>query len=292
MARLAAEDGVRGVIATPHHADGLHRNPPDRILAGLRLFRRALRRAGLGLRVAAGAEVRLQPDVADMAARGETLLLGPGGRGLLLELPDGVRLADAARPLFQLRLRGVTPIIAHVERLREVQADVESLEPLLRMGVLTQGTAGALLGQTAGDPLGQTVDGRLERTAGDWSAAAQEAARVRTRGAARGEARMEKDERRALVRLLRRGCVHFLASDGHGAARRRPLLRAGVREAARIMGDERAARALVLDNPVRLLWGLPMRPWAAPAGRRFWFLRPPWRWLPRPGSSCQAGGAA
>lgn len=240
MARIAAEDGVRAVIATPHHADGLHSNPPGKILERLRAFKRALRERGLALKVAAGTELRLQPDVADMVARGGTLLLGGKGRGLLVELSHSARLGDVARTLFQLRLAGVTPILAHVERIRDVQDDVDRLAPLIRMGVLTQTTAESLLGEGS-------------------------------------------DAERCAHRLLRRGYVHFLASDGHGARRRRPTLRRGVQAAARILGDERAALALVWDNPLRLLRGEPLLPPSvlAPPPRTAWFLsalkRLPWR---------------
>ena len=48
--------------------------------------------------------------------------------------------------------------------------------------------------------------------------------------------------------LLKKGLVHFLATDAHGATWRAPRLRKGLREAQKLLGTDRANR-LVLDNP-------------------------------------------
>ena len=54
--------------------------------------------------------------------------------------------------------------------------------------------------------------------------------------------------------LLKQGLVHFLASDGHSANFRRPLLMEGVQAAAHLIGREGAER-LVYANPQAVLAG-------------------------------------
>ncbi len=62
-------------------------------------------------------------------------------------------------------------------------------------------------------------------------------------------------ESRACARhFLRQGYVHFLASDGHSASWRKPVLSAGYKVATRLIGVARA-NALVMDNPARLISG-------------------------------------
>lgn len=62
-------------------------------------------------------------------------------------------------------------------------------------------------------------------------------------------------ESRACARhLLRRGWVHLLASDGHSADWRPPVLSRGLKAAARVLGRA-AALKLVVDNPARILAG-------------------------------------
>ncbi len=62
------------------------------------------------------------------------------------------------------------------------------------------------------------------------------------------------DSRDCAAYLLRMGQVHFLASDGHSATRRLPVLSEGTKAAAAIIGEE-AARALVTTNPAAIVAG-------------------------------------
>src|SRR5207244_7041201 len=50
------------------------------------------------------------------------------------------------RVIFELMAYGITPIIAHPERYHAVQQSPDRLAALLRQGVLTQLTAGSLVG--------------------------------------------------------------------------------------------------------------------------------------------------
>jgi len=62
------------------------------------------------------------------------------------------------------------------------------------------------------------------------------------------------DSRACSRHLLRRGWVHFLASDGHSASRRSPRLSDGLKVAQKIIGFE-SARKLVADYPARIISG-------------------------------------
>ena len=54
--------------------------------------------------------------------------------------------------------------------------------------------------------------------------------------------------------LIREGHVHFLASDGHGVNRRRPLMQAAFERAAELVG-ELTARQICCENPRRVAEG-------------------------------------
>jgi protein-tyrosine phosphatase len=146
MAKGAAADGIKVVVATPHQGNGIHVNPPARIFACLQNFRRALDRFAIPLRVVPGAEVRLRPDMAGSVKAGEAMTLLDKGRYLLLEAHAEAGLADIEQEAFGLRLAGITPILAHAERLIQVQEDFEQLASLIRIGVVIQVTAGSLTG--------------------------------------------------------------------------------------------------------------------------------------------------
>lgn len=145
MAGIAAADGIEALVATPHADEtfGQRQTLLDERLAGLR---EALAAAGLRLEVMAGCEAFVTPDLGARAAGGGLPGLN-GSRYLLVEWPLLLYPTYADRALFDLRLKGLVPVLAHVERYRNVQADVNMLVGLIERGVLAQVTAGSLLGQ-------------------------------------------------------------------------------------------------------------------------------------------------
>ncbi len=65
------------------------------------------------------------------------------------------------------------------------------------------------------------------------------------------------DSRNCALHLLKKGKVHFLATDAHSASYRRPILSAAVKEAANVIGSN-AALKLVFANPSAILSGRPL----------------------------------
>lgn len=65
--------------------------------------------------------------------------------------------------------------------------------------------------------------------------------------------------------LLKRRLVHVIASDAHSPRHRPPILSSAVEAAAHVIGDEKAARAMVTDWPAAILAG---ESFAVPEPRR------------------------
>ncbi len=147
MARAAQRDGVRHIVATPHHANGVYENSRDNVLEVTDRVAGALAEAGVSVTILPGAEVHFHSGLAAGVRAGTLCTLADTGKYLLVELPVQLIPPTLREELFQLKLMGITPILAHVERNREVQQDWESLLPLLEMGVLFQCTAASLTGE-------------------------------------------------------------------------------------------------------------------------------------------------
>ncbi|OPZ72745.1 MAG: Tyrosine-protein phosphatase YwqE [Firmicutes bacterium ADurb.Bin456] len=146
MARRAVAGGARIMVATPHVVAGLYPNSREAVLAALGEFRRVLEENSIPLTVLPGAECRLEPDLDERLARGELLTINDGGRYLLVELPPMLVPEYTAQVCYQLRLRGVTPIIAHPERNAGLVREPGLLYDLISRGALSQITAGSLTG--------------------------------------------------------------------------------------------------------------------------------------------------
>lgn len=148
IARSAAEAGLQAIVATPH-VDREMISRPDRpaheIPAAAQRLQHEIEAAGIGLRVLPGAEVTLSPGLPSRLADEPWLCVGGLGRHVLLELPPGAPwTGDVDEVLFQIALRGVTPILAHPERYQDMQRDASLAQRVAGRGVLLQVTAHAL----------------------------------------------------------------------------------------------------------------------------------------------------
>ena len=142
MLSMAQEDGIRIIVATSHQEDRAgyaNRNSTLIELTG-ELQRRVLE-AGLSLHILPGAEVMATPDLTARLERGMALTLGDQGRYLLLEFPSGEVPRYTSQIIFDLQVRGITPIIAHPERNAIFVERPEELIPFIEAGVLVQLTA-------------------------------------------------------------------------------------------------------------------------------------------------------
>lgn len=144
MAWMAVGDGVRTIVATPHQLGVYARNNAGVIRGAMARLQAVLATEDVPLKVVAGAEVRLDPDLAGKLRRGDALAIGQG-RYVLVELPNEIHV-PLERLLVELAAMGKQPVLAHPERNTSIQADPSVLRPLMAAGCITQLTAGSLMG--------------------------------------------------------------------------------------------------------------------------------------------------
>lgn len=143
MCRLAARDGIRAIIATPH-ANSQYSPCPEQMRQYVQILNNALQKNGLDLTIYPGAEVHLLPDMHATISEKPWLRLADS-RYVLVE-PPMVLPQRLKEEIFQLRLAGYVPILAHPERCACVQENPDILLPLVAAGMLVQITAQSLLG--------------------------------------------------------------------------------------------------------------------------------------------------
>jgi protein-tyrosine phosphatase len=150
LARTALRDGITIVAATPHVRPD-YPTTADQMEAGVEAVRDALAEASVDVEVVPGGEIAL--DALPTLSREDLarFTLGASGRYLLVEFPYGGWPLDLEQRVFELLASGLTPVLAHPERSRDVQDDPRRLERAVAGGALVQITAAA-------------VDGRLGRS--------------------------------------------------------------------------------------------------------------------------------
>lgn len=146
MARMAALDGIRAVVLTPHQLGQNGHLSGDAIRSATQAFAAALARERIPLTVFPGADVRIEPELARRIQSGEVLTIADDRRHILLELPHEVYMPlDGV--LAELEAIGVTGVLTHPERNHGLLADARLVQKLLDRGCLLQITAGSLLGE-------------------------------------------------------------------------------------------------------------------------------------------------
>jgi protein-tyrosine phosphatase len=158
MARMAAADGTRVLVATPHGPGSVACRHYDMALIRARVgeINVALAAEQIELELVAGTEICYESDLIERLKRGQLLTYG-NTRAILLELSRNTMPPMLENTLFNLQVAGYRVVLAHPERIVEVQQDPNRLLPLIERGVIMQLTAAALLGEQ-GERLQSTAE--------------------------------------------------------------------------------------------------------------------------------------
>lgn len=141
------EQGVHTVVATPHVSGALTATPSalQARLAELDAGWAALERVAAAqpaMRVLRGAEVMLDAPRVDVS---DPRLRLAGTPFVLVEFPFMAVPPNAGRAIFDLKMAGWRPVLAHPERYGDTALDLA--DEWRRMGALLQVNAGSLLGR-------------------------------------------------------------------------------------------------------------------------------------------------
>ncbi|MGE7592975.1 tyrosine-protein phosphatase [Peribacillus frigoritolerans] len=146
MARKAVEAGITHIFATPHHLNEKYVNVKSYIIDSTVRLNESLQQENIPLNIHLGQEVRIHRDIFTSLEKEEILTLDDNGKYLLLELPSGKVPTYTQEVIYELLLKGITPIIVHPERNKELIENHKLLFELVQEGALTQLTSGSIIG--------------------------------------------------------------------------------------------------------------------------------------------------
>ena len=144
MCRIAAEEGIEAIVATPHVLRGRWRTAPiDELQERIATLRE---KAGDTPRLHLGSEYFFAHDIAEVLKAGNAIVPLAGSRYVLFELAANNVPPLIEQPLYRMQLDGWIPVIAHPERNVVFQSHPQLLVDLIAHGARTQLTAGSLTG--------------------------------------------------------------------------------------------------------------------------------------------------
>ena len=213
IARIAAANGTRAILATPHRKDVTELSSVRHIRELTSELQRCIESENIPLALSLGMENHIDATLPEDVAAGKALTMN-GSRYILVEMPffgsilEHDYVDDALRGL---QSQGLVPVFAHPERIEAFQLMPALLERYISMGMLSQLTRGSLLGH--------------------WG----------------------DEVRQFSLGLLSNGMAHILSSDTHSPhPSRTPELGEALQITSKIVGRQRAT-AMVNDIPRAIL---------------------------------------
>lgn len=146
MASIAAEDGISKIVCTPHWSPVFPDNGRNRILAAVEEFRIRITDEAIPIEVYPGCELVVDFDLPQKIGSGEVLSINDERRFALVEMPHEILPPKLERFFWRLQVEGITPILGHPERNRQILNNHSMLPGWIEAGALIQITAGSLAG--------------------------------------------------------------------------------------------------------------------------------------------------
>ena len=213
IARIAAANGTRAILATPHRKDITELSSVPHIRALTAKLQCRIHAENIPLTLSLGMENHIDASLPEDAAAGKALTMN-GSRYILVEMPFFGSIEEhdyVENALRRLQAQGLVPVFAHPERIEAFQLKPALLERYIGMGMLSQLTRGSLLGH--------------------WG----------------------DEVRRFSLELLSNGMAHILSSDTHSPnPPRTPELGEALQITSEIVGPQQAT-AMVNNIPRAIL---------------------------------------
>ena len=231
MCKMATDDGIRTICATPHHNGFWPLVDQPTVCRLVGELNAALAVHGIFPRIVPGMEIRVSADL-ESFIDSSTVIGLDNSRTLLIEFhPSGVP-AGFVNLAKKLIVKGYSILLAHPEKNLQIQDRPELLFGLLQTfepwKVMSQLTAASITGE----------HGRREK--------------------------------RTARLLLENNLAHVIATDAHDDKARPPVLSTGLEAAETIVGTQRA-RQMVNEVPNAILGNADFPEWSEPTNPRKWW---------------------
>ena len=161
MLKESIHSGVDAIVATPHLLPGSYMAPTEHRDERLRELREEVQRLQLPIEIISGRECYFSPEIYTYEKDLGKLTINDNGKYLLIEAPIQEIPQYVDRMIFDIQVRGITPIIAHAERYYDIIQNPNLTHKYINVGCLIQVNVGSFLGRY-GKRIQQTAEILLE----------------------------------------------------------------------------------------------------------------------------------
>lgn len=151
MLKIAEKGGTKKLVVTPHFMRGRFDYEYNEVTEEVEKLRRLAKDNNVEIEIYQGQEIYYSDKIVEYYNRGSIGTIN-GTRYMLIELPMvEFNLDQVVDNLYELQLKGITPIIAHPERYRPFIKKPSLINKLIKEGCLFQLNTGSITGEFGRD---------------------------------------------------------------------------------------------------------------------------------------------
>ena len=137
-------NGVTDIILTPHYLDDVSYDK-NKILNNYILILKEAKKNNIEIKLHLGNEIAIYGNIVKVLEdkRIETLA---GSKYILIEFPMGTDVDYVFDTIYEIKIKGLIPIIAHPERCECFVKHIERINEVIKEGALIQCNTGSLMG--------------------------------------------------------------------------------------------------------------------------------------------------
>ena len=144
MMKIAYEEGIRTIIATPHFKGRDRGLAPEKLEEVVEFVNALLVRENIGIKIYRGNELFYNSEVSEILREGRLSTLADSSY-VLVEFYPNEDFRTIKAGLYDILSSGYVPVLAHVERYKNINK-IQEVEELLELGVYIQVNASSILG--------------------------------------------------------------------------------------------------------------------------------------------------
>ena len=169
MIKMAYEDGVRAILATPHKNHPIDFRPQKTAEESFELLRSAVMDRYPDFELYLGAEFYITDDYLSVLEKNENELVTGNSRYILIEFDRSVSCDYMSDVVHEFKVRGFSPIIAHAEMYQSLTGSPQNAYELRNQGALIQLTSSSIEGKR-GSKITSFCEDLIKNSAVDFAA--------------------------------------------------------------------------------------------------------------------------
>lgn len=140
----AKEAGFTDIILTPHYITNYYETPGAEVKFWTESLQKIVDEKNLGVKLHSGMEIYISEELSELVRNGTVITLA-NSKYVLIEFPMNTIMRNVDEMLFIMRNMGYKVIIAHPERYKCIQENIEYAMQLVEEGCMLQSNYGSIV---------------------------------------------------------------------------------------------------------------------------------------------------